>query len=128
MPQIEDLGATDELLAFKDEGDQDDKRTASSERDLDDVKSSLVNESESSSDSEADRRSRSDADLQNRIRHSHLFQEALRRQQDGGLFQPSPYVGYPFFMIPDLGNLCGPYLTNAALPPSARTVSLLLCV
>ncbi|XP_034402163.1 transcription factor 7-like 1-A [Cyclopterus lumpus] len=121
MPQIEDLGATDELLAFKDEGDQDDKRTASSERDLDDVKSSLVNESESSSDSEADRRSRTDADLQNRIRHSHLFQEALRRQQDGGLFQPSPYVGYPFFMIPDLGNLCGPYLANAALPQSART-------
>ncbi|XP_056289191.1 transcription factor 7-like 1-A [Pseudoliparis swirei] len=121
MPQIEDLGATDELLAFKDEGDQDDKRTASSERDLDDVKSSLVNESESSSDSEADRRSRTDADLQNRIRHSHLFQEALRRQQDGGLFQPPPYVGYPFFMIPDLGNLCGPYLANAALPPSART-------
>ncbi|RVE66193.1 hypothetical protein OJAV_G00124430 [Oryzias javanicus] len=35
----------------------------------------------------------------------------LRRQQDGGLFQPPPYLGYPFFMIgPDLG----PYLAGGA--------------
>ena len=47
---------------------------------------------------------------------------ALRKQQDAGLFQPSPYVGYPFFMIPDLGNLCNPYLANGALTSSARTV------
>lgn len=47
----------------------------------------------------------------------------LRRRQDGGLFQPSPYVGYPFFMFPDLGNLCGPYLPNGALAPGARPVS-----
>lgn len=47
-----DLGANDELIAFKDEGEQEEKRNVSSERDLDDVKSSLVNESESSSDSE----------------------------------------------------------------------------
>lgn len=55
MPQLsggDDLGANDELIAFKDEGEQEEKRNASSERDLDDVKSSLVNESESSSDSE----------------------------------------------------------------------------
>ncbi|KAL7377164.1 hypothetical protein ABVT39_023050 [Epinephelus coioides] len=127
MPQLtgadgDDLGANDELIAFKDEGEQEEKRNVSSERDLDDVKSSLVNESESSSDSEVDRRPRTNPHLQSRTSHTHLFEEALRRQhQDGGLFQPSPYVGYPFFMIPDLGNLCSPYLANAALPPSART-------
>ncbi|XP_076615102.1 transcription factor 7-like 1-B [Chaetodon auriga] len=128
MPQLnggdgDDLGANDELIAFKDEGEQEEKRNVSAERDLDDVKSSLVNESEtnSSSDSEADRRPKPNPDQESRARHSQLFEEALRRRQDGGLFQPSPYVGYPFFMIPDLGNLCGPYLTNGALTPSART-------
>lgn len=48
----------------------------------------------------------------------------FRRRQDGGLFHPSPYVGYPFFMIPDLGNFCSPYLSNGALAPNARTVSI----
>ena len=57
MPQLngadgDDLGANDELIAFKDEGEQEEKRNVSAGRDLDDVKSSLVNESESSSDSE----------------------------------------------------------------------------
>ncbi|XP_035041079.1 transcription factor 7-like 1-A isoform X2 [Hippoglossus stenolepis] len=126
MPQLtggDDLGASDELIPFKDEGEQEEKRNVSSGRDLDDVKSSLVNESEtnSSSDSEADRRPQLRHDLENRLRHNQLFEDALRRQQDGGLFQPSPYVGYPFFMIPDLGNLCSPYLANAGLPTSART-------
>uniref|UniRef100_A0A3Q3WIX3 HMG box domain-containing protein n=1 Tax=Mola mola TaxID=94237 RepID=A0A3Q3WIX3_MOLML len=128
MPQLnggdgDDLGANDELIAFKDEGDHEGKRNASAEGDLDDVKSSLVNESEtnSSSDSEADRRPKPDPDLESRA----------GRRRDGGLFQPSPYVGYPFFMIPDLGNFCSPYLPNGALTSSARTVSLLtqiLCV
>ncbi|KAM7368594.1 hypothetical protein PAMP_012918 [Pampus punctatissimus] len=128
MPQLtggdgDDLGANDELIAFKDEGEQEEKRNVSAGRDLDDVKSSLVNESEtnSSSDSEADRRPKPSPDLETRARQSLLFEEALRRQQDGGLFQPPPYVGYPFFMIPDLGNLCSPYLTNGALTPGART-------
>lgn len=57
MPQLsgEDLGANDELIPFQDEGEQEEeKRSVSAHRDLDDVKSSLVNESEtiSSSDSE----------------------------------------------------------------------------
>ncbi|XP_054875302.1 transcription factor 7-like 1-A isoform X1 [Amphiprion ocellaris] len=129
MPQLnredgDDLGASDELIPFKDEGEQEEKRNVSG-RDLDDVKSSLVNESEtnSGSDSEADRRTKPGADVENRARHSQLFEEALRKQQqDGGLFQPSPYVGYPFFMLPDLGNLCSPYLTaNGALAPGGRT-------
>lgn len=67
MPQLnggggDDLGANDELISFKDEGEQEEKisENVSSERDLDDVKSSLVNESEnnsSSSDSEVSRTS-----------------------------------------------------------------------
>ncbi|XP_068191299.1 transcription factor 7-like 1-B [Antennarius striatus] len=126
MPQLnggDDLGANDELIAFKDEGEREEKRNVSSERDLDDVKSSLVNESEtnSSSDSEADRRSKPDPDVESRTRRCRLVEEALRRRQDGGLLPPSPYVGYPFFMIPDLGNLCSPYLPNGALATSSGT-------
>uniref|UniRef100_A0A3B3UHG3 Transcription factor 7 like 1a n=1 Tax=Poecilia latipinna TaxID=48699 RepID=A0A3B3UHG3_9TELE len=129
MPQLgrdgDDLGANDELIAFKDEGEQEEKPNVSSERDLDDVKSSLVNESETtnSSDSEADRRPKPHPDVESRARHGQLFQEGPRKQHDTGLFQPSPYVGYPFFMISDLGNLCSPYLTNGALAPTGRTVS-----
>ncbi|XP_034534346.1 transcription factor 7-like 1-A [Notolabrus celidotus] len=129
MPQLngtdgDDLGAHDELIAFKDEGEQEEKRNVSADRDLDDVKSSLVNESEtnSSSDSEADRRSKRNHDLETRARQSLLFEEALRRRQEGGLFAPSPYVGYPLFMFPDLGNLCSPYIANGALAQGARTV------
>ncbi|KAG8010422.1 Transcription factor 7-like 1-A [Nibea albiflora] len=131
----------------KDEGEQEEKRNVSAGRDLDDVKSSLVNESEtnnSSSDSEFESLhlqggagplpqsppgfySSPDGTNQTLIQKrpfvsSSIFGgEALRRRQDAGLFQPSPYVGYPFFMIPDLGNFCSPYLANGALTPSART-------
>lgn len=62
MPQLnggggDELGANDEMISFKDEGEQEEKtaESVSADRDLDDVKSSLVNESEnnsSSSDSE----------------------------------------------------------------------------
>lgn len=59
MPQLnggdgDDLGANDELIAFKDEGDHEGKRNASAEGDLDDVKSSLVNESETNSSSDSE--------------------------------------------------------------------------
>nr|XP_006005006.1 PREDICTED: transcription factor 7-like 1 isoform X3 [Latimeria chalumnae] len=128
MPQLnsgggDDLGANDEMISFKDEGEQEEKisENVSAERDLDEVKSSLVNESEnnsSSSDSEAERRPQP--------RHSETFEkprdylsEALRRQQqDGGFFKGPPYPGYPFLMIPDLTN---PYLSNGSLSPGART-------
>lgn len=53
MPQLssgggDDLGANDEMIAFKDEGEQEEKirENALTERDLADLKSSLVNESE----------------------------------------------------------------------------------
>ncbi|KAK9406565.1 transcription factor 7 [Crotalus adamanteus] len=55
MPQLsgggDDLGANDEMIAFKDEGEQEEKIQANvfTEGDLADLKSSLVNESESSS-------------------------------------------------------------------------------
>ncbi|XP_043940333.1 transcription factor 7-like 1 [Protopterus annectens] len=128
MPQLnsgggDDLGANDEMIAFKDEGEQEEKtaeNAGAAERDLDDVKSALVNESEnnsSSSDSEVERRPPP--------RHSETFEkpwdyltEALRRQQDGGFFKGPPYPGYPFLMIHELPS---PYLHNGALSPSART-------
>ncbi|XP_060624416.2 transcription factor 7-like 2 isoform X11 [Anolis sagrei] len=127
MPQLnggggDDLGANDELISFKDEGEQEDKisENSSAERDLADVKSSLVNESEtnqnSSSDSEAERRPppRSES-FRDKSRES--LEEAAKRQ-DGGLFKGPPYPGYPFIMIPDL---TGPYLPNGSLSPTART-------
>ncbi|XP_035293747.1 transcription factor 7-like 2 [Cricetulus griseus] len=118
MPQLnggggDDLGANDELISFKDEGEQEEKNSenSSAERDLADVKSSLVNESEtnqnSSSDSEAERRPppRSES-FRDKSRES--LEEAAKRQ-DGGLFKGPPYPGYPFIMIPDLTS---PYLPN----------------
>ncbi|XP_023655839.1 transcription factor 7-like 1-A isoform X2 [Paramormyrops kingsleyae] len=128
MPQLnggggDDLGANDELISFKDEGEQEEKTSehVSAERDLDDVKSSLVNESEnnsSSSDSEAERGPHSRPDSESYERQREYFAEVLRRQQDGGLFKTPPYPGYPFLMIPDLG---GSYLSNGSLSPGART-------
>ncbi|XP_067286642.1 transcription factor 7-like 2 isoform X9 [Pseudorasbora parva] len=127
MPQLnggggDDLGANDEMIAFKDEGEQEEKisENSSAERDLADVKSSLVNESEtnqnSSSDSEAERRPppRSES-FRDKTRES--LEEAAKRQ-DGGLFKSPPYPGYPFIMIPDLTS---PYLPNGSLSPTART-------
>ncbi|XP_075830564.1 transcription factor 7-like 2 isoform X20 [Microtus pennsylvanicus] len=127
MPQLnggggDDLGANDELISFKDEGEQEEKNSenSSAERDLADVKSSLVNESEtnqnSSSDSEAERRPppRSES-FRDKSRES--LEEAAKRQ-DGGLFKGPPYPGYPFIMIPDLTS---PYLPNGSLSPTART-------
>ncbi|XP_064000437.1 transcription factor 7-like 2 isoform X5 [Pogoniulus pusillus] len=105
-----------------DEGEQEEKisENSSAERDLADVKSSLVNESEtnqnSSSDSEAERRPppRSET-FRDKSRES--LEEAAKRQ-DGGLFKGPPYPGYPFIMIPDLSS---PYLPNGSLSPTART-------
>uniref|UniRef100_UPI003AAFE252 transcription factor 7-like 2 isoform X7 n=1 Tax=Centroberyx gerrardi TaxID=166262 RepID=UPI003AAFE252 len=128
MPQLnggggDDLGANDEMISFKDEGEQEEKisENSSAERDLADVKSSLVNESEtnqnSSSDSEAERRPppRSET-FRDKTRES--LEEAAKRQ-DGGLFKSPPYPGYPFIMIPDLTS---PYLPNGSLSPTARTL------
>uniref|UniRef100_A0A668AGC2 Transcription factor 7 like 2 n=1 Tax=Myripristis murdjan TaxID=586833 RepID=A0A668AGC2_9TELE len=129
MPQLnggggDDLGANDEMISFKDEGEQEEKisENSSAERDLADVKSSLVNESEtnqnSSSDSEVSEsccpRPLSET-FRDKTRES--LEEAAKRQ-DGGLFKSPPYPGYPFIMIPDLTS---PYLPNGSLSPTART-------
>ncbi|ELK07674.1 Transcription factor 7-like 1 [Pteropus alecto] len=95
--------------------------SVSAQRDLDEVKSSLVNESEnqsSSSDSEAERRPQPARDAFQKPRD--YFAE-VRRPQDGAFFKGPPYPGYPFLMIPDLSS---PYLPNGPLSPGgARTVS-----
>ncbi|KPP75580.1 hypothetical protein Z043_105155 [Scleropages formosus] len=134
------MGANDEMISFKDEGEQEEKisENVSAERDLDDVKSSLVNESEnnsSSSDSEfmlfnvpvpvpacqqAERRPQPRPDSESFEKTRDYFSEALRRQQDGGFFKSPHYPGYPFLMIPELTS---PYLSNGSLSPSARTKS-----
>ncbi|KAG7243864.1 hypothetical protein INR49_006018 [Caranx melampygus] len=136
MPQLnggggDDLGANDEMISFKDEGEQEEKisENVSAERDLDDVKSSLVNESEnnsSSSDSEqAERRPQARPDSESYEKTRDYFSEALRRQQDGGFFKSPHYPGYPFLMIPDLSN---PYLSNdqveVSMAPHEQEISL----
>ncbi|KAG5834763.1 hypothetical protein ANANG_G00265010 [Anguilla anguilla] len=128
MPQLnggggDDLGANDELISFKDEGEQEKiSENVSAEGDLDDVKSSLVNESEinsSASDSEqTERRPQPRSVLESYEKQREYYAEALRRQQDGGFFKSPHYPGYPFLMIPDLTNH---YLSNGSLSPSTRT-------
>ncbi|XP_078522864.1 transcription factor 7-like 1 [Lissotriton helveticus] len=126
MPQLnsgggDDLGANDEMIPFKDEGEQEEKASerVSAERDLDDVKSSLVNESEnnsSSSDSEAERRPQPRESYEKP--RDYLAEAVRRQQQEAGFFKGPHYAGYPFLMIPDLGSH---YLPNGALSPGART-------
>uniref|UniRef100_A0A663EBX8 Transcription factor 7 like 1 n=1 Tax=Aquila chrysaetos chrysaetos TaxID=223781 RepID=A0A663EBX8_AQUCH len=115
----DDLGAPDELIAFQDEGEEQDKGAGrgSAHGDLDELKSSLVSETEnrgtgtgsgSGSDTEVspggDGRGKEWGDA---------------TPQDGGFFKGPPYPGYPFLMLPELGS---PYLANGALSPGgART-------
>ncbi|XP_016104304.1 transcription factor 7-like 1-B [Sinocyclocheilus grahami] len=90
MPQLnggggDELGANDEMISFKDEGEQEEKisENVSAERDLDDVKSSLVNESEnnsSSSDSEqTERRPQPRADLESYEKAREYFTEGTSK-------------------------------------------------
>ncbi|KAG2455846.1 LEF1 factor, partial [Polypterus senegalus] len=129
MPQLnsgggDDLGANDEMIPFKDEGEQEEKiqENAFTERDLADLKSSLVNESEISqnphaaADQGAVRRSHHDEErgYTDKLRES----EDVLKHQDGGMYKTtSPYSGYPFLMIPD------PYLPNGSMSPSSNKVS-----
>uniref|UniRef100_A0AAY5EZ22 HMG box domain-containing protein n=1 Tax=Electrophorus electricus TaxID=8005 RepID=A0AAY5EZ22_ELEEL len=107
MPQLnggggDDLGANDEMISFKDEGEQEEKisENSSAERDLADVKSSLVNESEtnqnSSSDSEAERRPPP---------RSESFRDKTRESLEEACRRPAK----------------SPYLPNGSLSPTART-------
>ncbi|XP_061746178.1 transcription factor 7-like 2 [Nerophis ophidion] len=121
MPQHggDDLGATDEMIAFKDEGDQEEKIQQSSftERDLADLKSSLVNESETHQNqnrggaaaSSSAVRQRQQAEHRN-FPNKHL--DHVSKQQDGAVYKTSGYPGYPFLMLPDA------YLPNGSISPS----------
>ncbi|KAG8439125.1 hypothetical protein GDO86_005367 [Hymenochirus boettgeri] len=112
MPQLnsggeDDLGANDEMISFKDEGDQEEKirENAFTERDLADLKSSLVNESEGVSHprapedrSEAIRRVQ-DAQLvyQEKLQ-DHMEHDSIKPQEES-MYKGSGY--YPFLMLSD---------------------------
>ncbi|XP_063750701.1 transcription factor 7 isoform X14 [Eleginops maclovinus] len=125
MPQLssgggDDLGANDEMIAFKDEGEQEEKiqENAFTERDLADLKSSLVNESEinQSPNSAAVRRGQQGEQRGFPEKHrEHL--DGVLKQQDGGMYKTPAYPGYPFLMLPD------PYLPNGSVSPSSNKVS-----
>uniref|UniRef100_A0A8C5J0E0 Transcription factor 7 like 1 n=1 Tax=Junco hyemalis TaxID=40217 RepID=A0A8C5J0E0_JUNHY len=124
MPQLEptggdDLGAPDELIAFQDEGEEQDKGAGrgSAHGDLDELKSSLVSETENRGGPGGAERPPPPRESFQKPRDS--LAEVVRRQQDGAFFKGPPYPGYPFLMLPELGS---PYLANGALSPGgART-------
>ncbi|XP_055573497.1 transcription factor 7 isoform X1 [Falco biarmicus] len=129
MPQLgsgggDDLGATDEMLAFKDEGEQEEKipENAFTERDLADLKSSLVNESEGSgspaaaaADAEAIRRAQDPQRVYQEKLPDHM-DDAGMKHQDPGMYKGSAYSGYPFLMLSD------PYLPNGSMSPLSNKV------
>uniref|UniRef100_A0A3B5AW39 Transcription factor 7-like 2 n=1 Tax=Stegastes partitus TaxID=144197 RepID=A0A3B5AW39_9TELE len=125
MPQLssgggDDLGANDEMISFKDEGEQEEKiqENAFTERDLADLKSSLVNESEinQSPNAAAVRRGQQGEQRGFPDKHrEHL--DGVSKQQDGGMYKSPAYPGYPFLMLPD------PYLPNSSVSPSSNKVS-----
>ncbi|XP_055797908.1 transcription factor 7-like 2 [Salvelinus fontinalis] len=124
MPQLssgggDDQGANDEMISFKDEGEQDEKiqENAFTERDLADLKSSLVNESETnqSSSAAAVRRGQQNEHRGYQEKHrEHL--DSVSKHQDGGMYKTA-YPGYPFLMLPD------PYIPNGSVSPSSNKVS-----
>ncbi|XP_041749575.1 lymphoid enhancer-binding factor 1-like isoform X2 [Coregonus clupeaformis] len=124
MPQLssgggDDQGANDEMISFKDEGEQDEKiqENAFTERDLADLKSSLVNESETnqSPNAAAVRRGQQNEHRGYQEKHrEHL--DSVSKHQDGGMYKTA-YPGYPFLMLPD------PYIPNGSVSPSSNKVS-----
>ncbi|XP_039519488.1 transcription factor 7 isoform X8 [Pimephales promelas] len=125
MPQLnggggDDLGANDEMIAFKDEGgDHEEKirESAFTERDLADLKSSLVNESEISQNNTHPAVIRRGQQEDQRIyteKREHL--DDVLKHHDGGMYKPS-YSGYPFLMLPE------PYLPNGPVSPASNKVS-----
>ncbi|XP_041657139.1 transcription factor 7 isoform X6 [Cheilinus undulatus] len=125
MPQLssgggDDLGANDEMIAFKDEGEQEEKiqENAFTERDLADLKSSLVNESEINQSPNAAAVRRTQQGEQRGFLEKHREHlDGVSKQQDGGMYKTPAYPGYPFLMLPD------PYLPNSSVSPSSNKVS-----
>ncbi|XP_061473082.1 transcription factor 7 isoform X10 [Rhineura floridana] len=143
MPQLnsgggDDLGANDEMIAFKDEGEQEEKIQANvfTEGDLADLKSSLVNESESTSGgsssssnggtqaSNATATAGTHAEAIRRLQDpQRVYQEKLSdhmedglKHQDPGMYKGSSYSGYPFLMLSDA------YLPNGSMSPLSNKV------
>ncbi|XP_064422865.1 transcription factor 7 [Latimeria chalumnae] len=127
MPQLnsgggDDLGANDEMISFKDEGDQEEKiqENAFTERDLADLKSSLVNESETNQnpnavpDPEAIRRAQDGQRVYQEKPRDHLGDGT--KHQDGVMYKSPAYSGYPFLMLSD------PYLPNGSMSPLSNKV------
>ncbi|XP_053108473.1 lymphoid enhancer-binding factor 1 isoform X3 [Hemicordylus capensis] len=134
MPQLSgggggdpELCATDEMIPFKDEGDPQKEKIFAEishpeeEGDLADIKSSLVNESEttpSSNGHEVSRQGQSQESYHEKGReHS---EEG--KHTDGGLYSKGPsYSGYSgYIMMPNMNN--DPYMSNGSLsPPIPRT-------
>ncbi|XP_053320109.1 transcription factor 7 isoform X3 [Spea bombifrons] len=123
MPQLnrgeDDLGANDEMISFKDEGEQEEKiqENAFTERDLADLKSSLVNESETNPHAaapgnhpEAIRRAQ-DAQRAYQEKLEDHMEEGIKQQQQQEeiMYKSSGYSGYPFLMVSD------PYLPNGSM-------------
>ncbi|XP_060941697.1 transcription factor 7 isoform X6 [Limanda limanda] len=126
MPQLssgggDDLGANDEMIAFKDEGEQEEKiqENAFTERDLADLKSSLVNESETSQSpsAAAGRRGQQPGEQRGFADKHREHHDGVSKHQDGGMYKTPAYAGYPFLMLPD------PYLPNSSVSPSSNKVS-----
>uniref|UniRef100_A0A3Q3WZ20 HMG box domain-containing protein n=1 Tax=Mola mola TaxID=94237 RepID=A0A3Q3WZ20_MOLML len=123
MPQLssgggDDLGANDEMIAFKDEGEQEEKirENAFTERDLADLKSSLVNESETNQSPSAVRRAQQGEQRAFADKHRDNL-DAVSKSQDGGMYKTPAYPGYPFLMLPD------PYHPNSSVSSSSNKVS-----
>ncbi|CAK6958553.1 lymphoid enhancer-binding factor 1 isoform X3 [Scomber scombrus] len=130
MPQLSggggdpELCATDEMIPFKDEGDPQKEQIfaelshSEEEGDLADIKSSLVNESESSPNSNSH-------DAARQIPQD-SYHEKHRDHPDDGKHQDMyskghPYSGYPgYIMMSNMNN--DSYMNNGSLsPPMPRT-------
>ncbi|XP_038648616.1 lymphoid enhancer-binding factor 1 isoform X1 [Scyliorhinus canicula] len=138
MPQLNgggdpELGANDEMISFKDEGEQEDKIlaeiSATEERDLADLKSSLVNESEINPGSESNSNS-AEPQVGRRTQVSEEpFRDKVRvsteeggKRHDAAMYKNPAYCTYQpgYIMVPNLNN--DPYLNNGSLsPPVPRT-------
>ncbi|XP_072440010.1 lymphoid enhancer-binding factor 1 isoform X1 [Chiloscyllium punctatum] len=142
MPQLNsggdpELGANDEMISFKDEGEQDDKIlaeiSATEERDLADLKSSLVNETETNAGSDSSNSGGSNPAEQEVGRRPQVNEEPFRdkartsieevgKRQDTAIFKGPAYCPYQpgYVMVPNMNN--DPYLNNGSLsPPAPRT-------
>ncbi|XP_072573789.1 transcription factor 7-like 2 isoform X3 [Paramormyrops kingsleyae] len=112
MPQLnsgggDDFGANDEMISFKDEGEQDEKiqENAQTESDLADLKSSLVNESEinlnpnSGADQGVVRRGQQGE--HGVLTGKHADPADGSKHQDRDRYKASAFSGYQFMMLSD---------------------------